>query len=120
MTRRMEKVHDLVQTELAQLLQREVKDPALQGVVLSITHVEVSPDLANARVHVSVLAEAEVEDAALAALRRAEPYLHRQLVGRLHMRRVPRLRFIADHSMAEADRISALMREVARSEGREL
>lgn len=123
MTRRMEKVADLLQSEIADLLRREVQHSALSEALLSITHVEVAPDLSNARVHFSVLPRAEVEDEerhVLEALEHVEPFLHRELVKRLHMRRIPRLRFFPDHSMAEADRLTSLMREVAHNEGREL
>lgn len=133
MTRRMEKVADLLQTEIAQLLLREVKHPALTDVMISITRVEVSPDLSTARVHVSVMARLnasgdvapaadtpEVEAEALKALERTEPFLHHELMKRLRMRQVPRMKFFADHSIAEGDRMTALMRDVAHSEGREL
>jgi len=120
MSRRMEKVADQLQVEVADLLRREVKHPALTDVMISITHVEVAPDLATARIHVSVMDTPEVEAEVLEALTRTEPFLHRSLVKRLHMRQIPRLHFFADHSIAEGDRMSALMREVAHSEGREL
>lgn len=120
MTRRMEKVADLLQSEIAELLLREVKHPALSDVMLSITHVEVSPDLKWARVHVSLLGDQEQMPEVLAALARTEPFLHRHLVKRLHMRTVPRLWFHPDHSIQEGDRLTSLMREVAESEGREL
>lgn len=132
MSRRTEKVGDLLQSEIAELLHRHVKHPALADAIISITHVEVSADFSRARVHVSVMSgEAEggddaehdeatvIEDTVIEALERTEPYLHRELVSRLRMRRVPRLRFIADHSIVEGDRISAMLRGVARSEGRE-
>lgn len=133
MTRRMEKVADLLQTEIAELLLREVKHPALTDVMISITRVEVTPDLSTARVHVSVMARftaasdmaspadaPEVETEALKALERTEPFLHHELMKRLRMRQVPRMKFFADHSIAEGDRITHLMRDVAHSEGREL
>ena len=115
----MEKVADLVQSEIAELLQREVKHPALRDVMISIPRVEVAPDLATARVHVSVMPD-ERESEVMDALERTEPFLHREMTKRLHMRQVPRLRFLPDHSIAEGDRITTLMREVARNEGREL
>lgn len=117
MTRRMEKIGDQLQSEIAELLHRHVKHPVLQEAMISITHVEVSPDLGTARVHVSVLGTEHPEADVLAALERSEPFLHRELVKRLRMRRVPRLRFRADHSMAEADRITAMLREVTGAEG---
>src|SRR5262245_9178052 len=133
MTRRIEKVADLLQTEIADLLRREVKHPALTDVLISITRVEVSPDLATARVHVSVMTQlnadgdvtspsdvAGVEKDAMAALERTEPFLHHELMKRLRMRTVPRMKFLVDHSIAEGARITDLLREVAHSEGREL
>jgi ribosome-binding factor A len=114
----MEKVADLLQSEIAELLRREVKHPALTDVMVSITRVEVSPDLGSARVHVSLLDPTQ-EHEVMEALQHTEPFLHRELVKRLHMRQVPRLKFLADHSIAEADRITHLMRDVAHSEGRE-
>ncbi len=117
MTRRMEKIGDQLQSEIAELLHRHVKHPVLQEAMVSITRVEVSPDLGTARVHVSVIGPEHPEADVLAALERSEPFLHRELVKRLRMRRVPRLRFRADHSMAEADRITALLRDVAGAGG---
>ena len=120
MTRRMEKVADLLQTEIAELLQREVKHPALSDVMISITRVEVAPDLSTARVHVSIMAEPDVEKDAMEALERTEPFLHHELMKRLRMRQVPRMKFLVDHSIAEGARLTDLMRGVAHSEGREL
>ncbi len=119
MTRRMEKVNDLLQSELAELLLRRVKHPVLADAILSITQVEVSPDLSAARVYVSVMGAEDGGSEVLEALERTAPFLHRELVKRIRIRRVPRLRFEIDDSMAEADRLTALMRDVARSEGRQ-
>jgi len=131
MSRRTEKVGDLLQAEIADLLHRNVKHPALLDAIISITRVVVSADFSRARVHVSVMipegegegegeGDADQDEATvIEALERTEPYLHRELVSRLRMRRVPRLRFIADRSIAEGDRMSAMLRGVARSEGRE-
>ena len=124
MTRRMEKVADQLQVEVADLLRREVKHHVLTDLMLSITRVEVAPDLTTARIHVSVLdlpgRQATDMDAVIEALTRTEPFLHRELVRRLHMRQIQRLKFLADHSIEEGARMTHLMREVAQSEGREL
>lgn len=123
MSRRTEKVNGLLRSQIAELLHRQVKHPALTDAMVSITRVEVTADLSIARVHVSVMTDdAGGEDQqaeVLEALIRTEPYLHRQLVKRLRMRRVPRLRFIADHSIAEGERLAAMMRELALEEERE-
>ncbi|SRR5712691_12987888 len=121
MTRRTEKVADTLQALLAELIERRIKDPALDGVMVSITRVTVAPDLTSGRVHVSVLgASEERAELVVAALERAEPFLHREMVPKLRMRRVPRFQFLRDRSIEEGDRMTAIMRDVARSEGREL
>ena len=130
MSRRTEKVADQLQVEIADLLHRRVKHPALAEAMLSITSVDVSPDLSRANVRISVMAaaadgetgdgepDADTREAeVMAALARSEPFLHRELVKRLHMHRVPRLRFHADRSIAEGDRLSALLRDLAGAEG---
>lgn len=121
MSRRTEKLADLVQSTLADLIQRRLKDPALDGGLISLTRVEVAPDLATARVYVSVLSFGDGsdvdtrlrEEGVLEALGRAGPLLTRELARELRLRRVPRLRFLADHSMGEASRVTALIRELA-------
>lgn len=113
MTRRMPKVDDLIQAEVADLLSRHVKHPALADVMLSITRVETSPDLQSARIFVSVMDDSADAEEIHEALERTEPFIHRELGRRLHMRRIPHLKFILDRSIAEGDRIATLLREVA-------
>ncbi len=116
MSRRNEKVGDQLQLEIADLLHREVKHPLLVETMLSITRVEISQDFSRARVLVSVMGEDDDEsghEAVIEALRRTEPFLHRELVKRLRMRRIPRLQFVADFSIVEGDRVRALMRDLS-------
>ncbi|MYE31783.1 MAG: 30S ribosome-binding factor RbfA [Chloroflexi bacterium] len=117
MSRRMEKVADLLQGEIADLLQRRVRDPSLEDVMISITHIDITADLAHARVHVSVMADDLEQRAVLDALGRSSSFLHRELVRRLHIRRVPRLHFELDNSIAEGSRMSSLLRELVAGEG---
>lgn len=119
MSRRMEKVADLLQGEIADLLQRRVRDPSLEGVLISVTHIDITPDLAHARVHVSVMAEDLEQRAVMDALDRSSRFLQRELVRRIQIRRVPRLHFELDDSIAEGQRMASLLREVRDSEGGE-
>jgi ribosome-binding factor A len=118
MSRRTEKVGDQLQAEIAELLHRRVKHPVLVEAMLSITRVEVDKDFSRARIFVSVMNDESGDDgheSVIEALERTEPFLHRELVKRLRMRRVPRLNFIADFSIVEGDRVRALMRGIAPS-----
>ncbi len=100
MTRRTERINELIREELSDLIMRELRDPRLDGLI-SITRVDTTPDLLNARVDVSVMSETADQAEAIKALNAAAGYLHRELVHRLELRRVPFLNFRLDNSIAE-------------------
>lgn len=103
---RSERVAGQLRRELAILIQKEVKDPKV-GMV-GISDVEVSRDLAYAKVYVSVL-ETERTEASVRGLNRAAGFLRSQLASQLHMRRVPELRFHADRSLETGAKIEDLL-----------
>ena len=107
MSRRTERVNELLRERLSELVLRDLKDPRINGLV-TITEVEVSADLRAARVYVSVLGEQGVKETTLAGLRSASGFLHRGLEG-LSLRHVPTLAFFADDSMERADRLLRLI-----------
>jgi ribosome-binding factor A len=111
MSRRTERVGELLREELSDLLLRELRDPRLDGLI-SITRVELSPDLYNARIFVSVMSETANPDEALKALNAAAGFLHKELVHRLEMRRVPFLTFHLDKSIEEGAAILAKLEQV--------
>ena len=117
MSRRTERINELIREELSDLIMRELRDPRLENGLISITHVEVSPDLYNARVMVSVMSEPADPEEAIKALKAAGGYLHKELVHRLNIRRVPFLEFKLDTSIAEGAAVLAHLDEVTREEG---
>lgn len=119
MTRRTERINDLLREELSDLLRRQVKDPRLGGLV-TVTAVEVSADLRHARVFVSVLAGDEERDDAFRALDAARPFLRHELGKRLSMRRTPDLSFRRDDSLERGARLLALIDEAAPLAGPEV
>ena len=107
MTRRTQRVGELLQAEISQLLLRSVHDPRVRMV--SISAVDVSPDLRRAVVRVSVLDEKQREES-LAALRHAAGFLRRELAHRLrHMRVMPELIFEIDRGAEHSQHISDLL-----------
>lgn len=103
-----------LQSELALLIRDELSDPRVAGV--TVTKVDVSPDLRNARVHVSLLGGDEQLGEALKGLNHAAGKLRHALGERLRLRYVPQLHFAADLALREGDRISALIRAAVRSD----
>ena len=112
MSRRTERVNELLREELSQIIQREVKDPRLDGAFASVTEVDVSPDLRHANVFVSFLGDENARDGALQALQHASRFLHNELLHRLKMRSVPMFTFRFDPSIERGARLAALIHEV--------
>jgi ribosome-binding factor A len=105
----------LVQEELSDLLHRGIKDPRVTDAgLVTITHVRVSDDLGVARVTVALHgSDAGKEKALLAGLARASAFLRAELGRRLKARKVPELRFVLDETGDQADRVTALLREIS-------
>jgi ribosome-binding factor A len=113
MTRRTERVNDLLREEISSIVHRDLKDPRLGGLI-SITEVETSPDFRHARVFVSVMGTDEERVASLKALNSAAGFMRRELRGRLQsLRYLPELTFKLDDSIERGTRLSALINQVA-------
>ena len=107
---RPERVADQLRSELAQMLTREVHDPGVGFVTL--TRVQVSPDLQQARVMYTALGDDKSRANTARALQRAVPFLRRQLGARLRLKRAPELKFVYDESVAGQDRIEQILHEL--------
>jgi ribosome-binding factor A len=106
---RPQKIGDLIQRELSDLLLRELRDPGVGMVTL--TSVDVSPDMSHALVYFTCLDPDHAADAAQ-GLKRAAGFLRSQLAKRVKMYSIPELRFRYDESIARADRLSQLIDSV--------
>ena len=107
---RPDRVADQLRGELASLLAREVHDPGIGFVTL--TRVQVSPDLQLARVFYTALGDDKARTDTRRALERAAPFLRRQIGGRLRLKRTPQLTFVYDDSIAGQDRIEQILSEL--------
>ena len=101
---------------LSALLARGLKDPRITGLV-TVTAAEMSPDLREVAVWVSIHGEEKVRKETYAGLVSAATYLQREVARRLKLRHTPHLRFRYDESVAEGDKIDRLLREVRDKEG---
>ena len=113
--RRQARIGELLQEELSTLIQLEMQDPRLNGV--TVTDVQISPDLGHARVYVSVMGEAAAQQDGLRALQRASGFMRRELSARLDLRRVPDFSFYLDKSVARSQRILDLFDRIKSEPG---
>ncbi len=104
---RLRRVADQIQRELSGLLHSELKDPRV-GLV-TLTGVEVSPDLAHAKIFFTTLGDAQSLSRTEEGLKRAAGFLRVQLGGRLKLRVTPELHFHHDPSVEHGVRLSQLI-----------
>ena len=107
MSRRTDRMADLLRAEISDLLLRSVHDPRIK--LVSVTDIDVSPDLRRAVVRVSLLGGEEERQATLAALRHAKGFLRTELSHRLRTRVTPELVFELDRGAEHSQKISDLL-----------
>ena len=115
MSNRPERVAQRIKREAADILETTLRDPRLGGMV-TVTDVEVTHDMAMARIYVSILEEGEAREKAMQALASAAGFVRRQLAPRLGLREVPELRFVLDTSIERGARVEDLLRRLAQGE----
>ena len=106
-TRRQLRVNNLLQEEISQIIRTDIRDPDLGFV--TITGVEITGDLRQAHVHVSVLGDEEEAHNTMAALVRARSAIRSELGNRLRLKYVPQLVFELDETAQHAQRIETLV-----------
>lgn len=106
-TRRQRQVAELLHEEISLLIQRRVRDPRLGFV--TVTGVEMSPDLRVAHVYVSVLGDEDDVEQSLASLRRAAGFFRRELGASLSLRYLPELIFRPDDTLERGLRIDQII-----------
>lgn len=107
---RPERVGDQIRAEVSDMIARDLHDPGIGFVTL--TRVNVSPDLQHARVYYTTLGDPQARKTTAKALARASSFLRRQIGQRLRLRRSPELEFIFDESVEQQDRVERLLQEL--------
>jgi ribosome-binding factor A len=110
---RKRKIEGELQRALAGLVSREVKDPRVGNV--TITHVDVAPDLKTARVFFVPFASSHDVAEVQAGLAHAAGFLRGEAGRRLGLRYAPRLEFVFDERIDEADRLTRLIDRAVQS-----
>jgi ribosome-binding factor A len=104
---RQRRVADQIQRELAEIIRAELKDPRVG--MITLTSVEVSPDLAHAKVYFTTLVDDAQRDEVLKGLKRASGFLRSELGHRVKVHNTPELHFIYDESVERGVRLSRLI-----------
>ncbi len=110
---RPQKLGDLIQRELSELIRLELRDPRVG--MITLTSVDVSPDLSHAKVFFTVLEKQDLQPT-LEGLSRAAGFLRSQLARRIKLYTTPELRFAYDESVERGDRLSRLIDSVIKKD----
>lgn len=110
MENRQKRLGELLKHEISDMILREIKDPRIGFV--SITDVEVSPDLRHAKVYISVLGTESERKSSLAGLRSAVGFMRREIGSRLRLKYTPDLSIVYDNSIEHGSHILELIDSV--------
>lgn len=115
MTLRNERVRKTLMKEIADILQREIRDPRISGIV-SIMDVEVSHDNSYAKIYYSVFGDEEQKEKTIEALKQNTPKIRYEVGKRIRLRLTPELRFIYDDSITRGAKIHEIIEKISRGE----
>jgi ribosome-binding factor A len=116
MSHKVEQVESTLHRAIAEVIRRGLSDPRTEGSLIGVTRVNVSPDLRNATVYVSVLPEAHGRRV-LAALTHAVGFIHTEVKKRVALRIVPRLTFRFDEKLQKQNAVLGAISEAIRRTG---
>tara|TARA_B100000029_G_C17533628_1_gene944091 strand:- start:746 stop:1102 length:357 start_codon:yes stop_codon:yes gene_type:complete len=115
MSRRTERVNVLLKKQIGEIIVSQINDPRLTSLI-TITSVEVSPDLGRAKVFTSAMGSSEDIGVIIDTLNKASGYLRRELKERIVLRNIPLLHFVFDDSIEKAQRMLDLISDVRDSD----
>ena len=109
-SRRLEKAAEAIRSVVSMAILAELKDPRVRDV--TVTHVEVSPDLRHAKVHVSIMGDETQQRLSLRGLQHAAGFLQSKIAERIEIRYIPRLTFLLDQGVKRSLAIAKILQEV--------
>ena len=116
MSRRTNRIASLIQVELGGLVLRKLKDPRVSFV--TITHVDISPDLKSAKVFYSALGDGKQRADAGRGLEHAAGFLQHEIAVALKLRFTPKLTFHLDDTLEESLRIQQILQNLEKEKGK--
>lgn len=111
---RIRRINEELKAMIAEVIANEVKDPGLTSVMVTVTQVITSKDLHQAQVFISVFGDDEQTAAVMAALRRSQPFIKREVASRITFRFMPDLHFKLDDTGRNAAHINDLLKSIER------
>lgn len=111
---RANRVGEQMKKELASMFTRDLKDPRIEFI--TVTGVDVTGDLQQAKVFITVLGDDEKKNDALQVLTKAKGYIRSEIGKRIQLRKTPEIMFEFDESIDYGNRIESLLKEIHHEE----
>lgn len=111
-SRRIEKLSEVIKQEISKIMLYELKDPRISFI--TVTNVELAPDLRRAKIYVSVLGDETTQVKTLRGLEHAKGFVQTELGSRLKIRYTPILTFCIDETAKKSLHISKLIDEAVK------
>lgn len=109
-SRRLLKAAEAIREVVSMAILADLKDPRIRDV--TVTHVEVSPDMRHAKVHVSIMGDEKRQSLGLRGLQSAAGFLQSKIAEQIDTRYTPRLMFVLDHGVKKSIEIAQLLKQV--------
>jgi ribosome-binding factor A len=110
MSLRANRVGEQMKKELSEIIGRKIKDPRIGFV--TVTDVQVSGDLQQAKVYISVLGDEEQRENTLKGLAKAKGFIRTEVGQRIRLRKTPEIIFEWDESMEYGNRINSILHQL--------
>ncbi|MTD30235.1 30S ribosome-binding factor RbfA [Planomicrobium sp. YIM 101495] len=110
MTMRANRVAEQMKKELGEIISRKLKDPRIGFV--TVTDVDVTGDLQQATIYISVLGDDKAKEETLLGLSKSKGFIRSEIGQRIRLRKTPELSFEFDTSVAYGNRIESLLRDI--------
>ncbi len=111
-----DRVAEDIKREIIAIIRDEIKDPRVQGKLLTVVRVEVSGDLSYAKAYISAMEGLEAAQEAAKGLKSAAGYIRREVGQRLRLRKTPELKFVADDSIEHGMSIAKMLKDLGTAE----
>ncbi len=109
-SRRIEKAAEAVREVVSMAILTELSDPRIRDV--TVTYVEVSPDLRHAKVHVSVMGDETRQKLSLRGLQSAAGFLQSKIAQKIEIRYTPKLSFLLDQGVKRSIAVAQILQQV--------
>ena len=109
-SRRLQKAAAAIREVVSMAIIADLKDPRIQNV--TVTQVEVTPDMRQAKVHVSIMGDETKQQLSLRGLKNASGFLQSRIADRIDTRYTPRLEFVLDMGVKRSIEVAQILHQV--------